>query len=197
MFCPNCGKENQDGVVRCEYCSQPMPAPKVSEPVQQQPQSQEPPTWQQETQQQPPQQPTGQQAPPQQPYGQQPVYGQPQQPYGQQPGAGGPGYIPPAPKDYLVGNIIFTILGCCSIASPINIILGIIGIVFSAQTRSKFKAGDFAGADQASKVAKILFIVNLILVIVGVVAGVFYGIYLFSSGIFDYYYYNYFSLFLP
>ena len=50
------------------------------------------------------------------------------------------------PKNYLVESILVT-LCCCQ---P----LGIVGIVFASQVNTKFTAGDFIGAEQASKDAK-------------------------------------------
>jgi hypothetical protein len=50
------------------------------------------------------------------------------------------------PKNYLIESIIVT-LCCCQ---P----LGIVGIVFASQVNSKFAAGDYVGAQQASKDAK-------------------------------------------
>ena len=104
----------------------------------------------------------GQASPPQQPgYGGQPQSGQPQygQPqYGQpqsgqpQPGYGQPQYgygqAPggPAPSNYLVWAILSTIFCCLP--------LGIASIVFAAQVNSKWAAGDYAGAQEASAKAK-------------------------------------------
>ena len=52
----------------------------------------------------------------------------------------------PQPKNYLVEAILITIF-CCQ---P----FGIVGIVFSSQVNSKYAAGDYNGALQASKDAK-------------------------------------------
>jgi len=51
------------------------------------------------------------------------------------------------PPNYLVFAIIVTIF-CCQI-------LGIVSIVFAAQVNSKWNAGDFEGALDASKNAKL------------------------------------------
>ena len=96
--------------------------------------------------------------PPYQPYGQQP-YGngqQPPMPPYQQSGAP----YPAPPQNYLVWAILSTI--CCS---PI---FGIVSIVFASQVNSKFRAGDVAGAMEASRKAKTWAIVAAV---VGVVCG--------------------------
>lgn len=68
------------------------------------------------------------------------------------PGQGaGPGPVhahPPGPKpeNYLVQSILITL--CCCLP------LGIVAIVFSAQVDSKWSAGDYAGAIEASENAK-------------------------------------------
>lgn len=51
------------------------------------------------------------------------------------------------PPNYLVWAILTTILCCLP--------LGIVSIVFAAQVNSKWEAGDFAGAQNSSKNAKI------------------------------------------
>ncbi len=48
-----------------------------------------------------------------------------------------------APSNYLVGAILCTIF-CCQI-------LGIVSIIYASQVNSKWQAGDFDGARQASK----------------------------------------------
>jgi len=50
------------------------------------------------------------------------------------------------PKNYLVESILVTIFCCLP--------FGIAGIVFASQVNSKYAAGDFDGALQASKDAK-------------------------------------------
>ena len=47
------------------------------------------------------------------------------------------------PSNYLVGAILATIF-CCQV-------LGIVSIVYAAQVNSKWQAGDFEGARQASR----------------------------------------------
>lgn len=94
--------------------------------------------------------PTGPAGTPGPPYGQQPYGQQPydQQPYGQQPyGAVNPwdtfGQPPP---NYLVWAILTTLFCCLP--------LGIVSIVFAAQVGSKWSAGDYYGAHEASRRAK-------------------------------------------
>ncbi|MBB6121395.1 CD225/dispanin family protein [Nocardiopsis algeriensis] len=79
--------------------------------------------------------------------------------YGIPHGHGGP---PPGemPKTYLVHNIL-GILSCAAVA-------GIIGLVFSLQISGKWQAGDYAGAQDASKVAKIMGIIGLVAFVLGV-----------------------------
>lgn len=61
------------------------------------------------------------------------------------------------PKNWLVEAILVTIF-CCQI-------IGIVAIVFAAQVNSKFAAGDYAGAQSASKDAgkwtKVAFFVGI------------------------------------
>ena len=66
------------------------------------------------------------------------------------------------PKNYLVESILVTILCCLP--------LGIVGIIFATQVNSKFDAGDYAGAEKASKQAKQFMMWGLILGLVVLVA---------------------------
>lgn len=69
---------------------------------------------------------------------------------------------PPMPSTYLGWNIAATVL-CC-------IPLGIIGIIYSAMTRSRYDQGDYAGARNASKWASVWLILS---VVFGLIQGVF------------------------
>lgn len=100
-------------------------------------------------------------APDQPAYGQQP-YGQPQ-PFGQQP-YGAPAGSPP--PNYLVPAILATIFCCLP--------LGIASIVFAAQVNGKHAAGDYAGAQEASRKAKQFAIWSLA---AGLVVIVLYGLF--------------------
>jgi archaellum biogenesis protein FlaJ (TadC family) len=53
------------------------------------------------------------------------------------------GDIQTPPSNYLVGAILCTLF-CCQI-------LGIVSIIFAAQVNSKWQAGDYEGARQASR----------------------------------------------
>lgn len=66
------------------------------------------------------------------------------------------------PKNYLVESILVTILCCLP--------LGIVGIIFATQVNTKFDAGDYAGAEKASKQAKQFMMWGLILGLVVMVA---------------------------
>jgi len=69
----------------------------------------------------------------------------------------------PKPPTYLALAIISTILCCLP--------LGIVSIVFSTQVNSKYAAGDYEGAEKASKNAKLFWILAAV---VGVVVGIIY-----------------------
>ncbi|SEA12802.1 CD225/dispanin family protein [Psychroflexus halocasei] len=63
------------------------------------------------------------------------------------------------PNNHLAMAIISTLL-CCQ---P----LGIVSIVYASQVNSKFIAGDYIGAEQASKNAKTWWIVSLAVAAIG------------------------------
>ena len=67
------------------------------------------------------------------------------------------------PQNYLVMAILVTIFCCWP--------LGIPAIVFAAQVNSKFAQGDYAGAEESSKKAKMWSIISLI---AGLVIGLLY-----------------------
>ncbi|MFK5957719.1 MAG: CD225/dispanin family protein [Lutibacter sp.] len=72
------------------------------------------------------------------------------------------------PKNYLVGSILATIF-CCQ---P----FGIVSIVYASQVNSKFAAGDYEGAQKASKKAKSWLMWAVISgLVVGVVFLLIYG----------------------
>ena len=75
------------------------------------------------------------------------------------------------PKNYLVESILVTIFCCLP--------FGIAGIVFASQVNSKYAAGDFDGAIQASKDAKKWMKWGLIS---GVVVIALYLIFIFAIG---------------
>ncbi len=63
------------------------------------------------------------------------------------PVAGASAGLPPKPENYLVWAILATILCCLP--------LGIVSIIFAAQVDSKYQAGDYAGAAESSRKAKV------------------------------------------
>lgn len=69
----------------------------------------------------------------------------------------------PKPPNYLALAIISTILCCLP--------LGIVSIVFSTQVNSKYAAGDYEGAEKASKNAKLFWILAAV---IGLVVGIIY-----------------------
>jgi Interferon-induced transmembrane protein. len=69
---------------------------------------------------------------------------------------------PAKPDNNLVLAIISTVVSlitCCGWVSCIGVILGIIAIVFSTQVDNKYSARDYAGAESASKTAKLLSLI--------------------------------------
>ncbi len=64
------------------------------------------------------------------------------------------------PKNNMALAITGTILGCCS-PCCIGFILGIVAIIMSTQVKKKFEAGDFDGAEKASKNAQLLSYISI------------------------------------
>lgn len=77
------------------------------------------------------------------------------------PGANIPGWLLPA-------SIVATLFCCLP--------TGIVSIVYSVQARSKSQAGDFAGASQAARNARIWLIVSVVLGIVAIILAFVLGI---------------------
>lgn len=82
------------------------------------------------------------------------------------------------PPNYLVFAILTTIF-CCQV-------LGIVSIVYAAQVNSKWASGDFKGAEEASRNAKlwawisagsaiIIWIAFALLGVLGIIAGAIFG----------------------
>lgn len=69
--------------------------------------------------------------------------------------------LPPKPESYLVGGILTTLFCCLP--------LGIVAIVFASQVDGKYARGDYAGAQDAAKNAKLC---TWIAVGIGAVCGV-------------------------
>ncbi len=78
----------------------------------------------------------------------------------------------PMPKNWLVESILVTVLCCLP--------LGIVGIVFASQVQSKYAAGDFTGAknasDQAGKFTKIGFFLGLGVIALYIIAIFAFGV---------------------
>lgn len=169
MFCPNCGTKLEDGAVFCTSCgvriAQDTPTPVQPEqpadsaqqppqseaPVQQPAPAEQPDIWHQAANDAPEdtwQQPAQDQQPP----FEQPIV------TNTMPGGA-------APKDYLVVNIVLTMLCflCCSCINFFGLITGIIGIVSSSQVRKAVAAGDLALADQKSRTAKAMMIATAVI----------------------------------
>ncbi|MCF1765457.1 CD225/dispanin family protein [Corynebacterium argentoratense] len=93
----------------------------------------------------------------------------PSAPQPQQPPQPGNGMM--KPNNFLIPNILATIF-CCLPA-------GIVGIIMSLKVDKLYNAGDIAGAQQASKTAKLWMIASIVL---GIVGGIIYGVVLALSG---------------
>ncbi|MFV0420397.1 MAG: CD225/dispanin family protein [Dysgonomonas sp.] len=79
---------------------------------------------------------------------------------------------PAKPDNNLALSIIATIVSlitCCGWVSCIGVILGIIAIVFSTQVDSKYFAGDYVGAEGASKNARLLAFIAIGTVVLSIV----------------------------
>lgn len=75
---------------------------------------------------------------------------------------------PVKPDNNLVLAIVGAVLGCCS-PCCIGLVVGIVSIVFSTQVDSKYRIGDYVGAENAAKNARILAFVAIGLGILGVI----------------------------
>ena len=77
--------------------------------------------------------------------------------------------VQPPPSNYLVFAILTTIF-CCQI-------FGIISIVYAAQVNSKWYAGDYQGAIDASRNAKlwawVAFGIGFVIGFIGIITGLF------------------------
>lgn len=157
MYCPNCGSANAEGATVCANCGQQL-APTAAPAPPAAPAQQAPPVAPAA-----PVAPAGYAAPPAPPappagYQAQPGYAQPQ-----------PAYTSPAPagqpvKSHLVMAILATIFCCLP--------FGIVGIVFASQVSSKLAAGDYVGAQKASKSAAMW---SWIAIALGLVGGILYA----------------------
>ena len=138
MFCSECGTKMDEGTRFCPTCGHAVNQ-QAAQPASQQPQSSGSYTYQPEPE---------------------PVtYVQTAtQPYSADPN-GANAHIP----DYLVLNIIFSVLALCC-CNCFAVVTGIVGIVFSSGVRTALNAGDLATALSKSKTAKIMMIISIVLV---------------------------------
>ena len=92
-----------------------------------------------------------------------------------------PSMKPAQPKTWLVESILATILCCLP--------FGIAGIVYASKVEGKYNQGDYEGAERASKEAKkwtmVAAICGLAVVLIYVIAIVFFGFSAYQSGEFD------------
>lgn len=185
MRCSHCGTENDDQSATCLGCGRTLRGADQETPPPSTPTG-EPSIWDKGTPvgqggdtwgstppgdalpPPPPAPPPGgaggwQQPPPPPPpgYGYQQPYQQP--PY-QQPGYGYGVPVGPVP-DYLVQSIVLTVLSVCSC---LGLITGILAIVFSAQARTKAASGDYPGAMESAKNARITCWITFGLLMIGI-----------------------------
>lgn len=93
---------------------------------------------------------------------------------------------PPKPNNNLPLAIVGTVLGFCS-PCCIGLILGVIAIVFSTQVDSKYNFGDYFGAENSAKNAKILSFIAIGLGVLGLIWSIIQLITLGTSGFFEHY----------
>lgn len=100
--------------------------------------------------------------------------------YGQQANYGG---LPPQdkPNNYMVMNIIATVVGFLCGGCCIQGIVGIVGIVFSSQVDSKYNQGDLNGAMSSAQTAKIIGIVSLVLSGLAIIGMIIYIIFIVAA----------------
>lgn len=87
-------------------------------------------------------------------------------------GAYGHGGAGPDIPNYLVQSILLTIFTLCTCCIPI----GVIPLIFSLQVNSKKQSGDFAGAAEASRKAKMWCWITLAVALVWFVISLIFGI---------------------
>ena len=69
---------------------------------------------------------------------------------------------------WLILSIVLTVISCCS-TSCLSFIPGVVGIIMAAIAMSGFKKGDVEGCAKKVKIAKIVFIVGAVLLVLGVI----------------------------
>lgn len=107
---------------------------------------------------------------------QQPVQ---QSPYGQMYPSNDPQQ--PMPKTWKTESIVITVLSASICCNLIALILGIIGIVKANSVESRYRAGDFMGAEKDSSTAKVLVIIGGVLVAITAIISIIYIIVLFTN----------------
>ena len=76
------------------------------------------------------------------------------------------------PNNHMGLAITGTILGLCPSLCCINFILGLVAIYFATQVKKKFNQGDYAGAESASKNAKLLSYIAIALFVIGIIISI-------------------------
>lgn len=84
------------------------------------------------------------------------------------------------PNNHMVMAIITTVLSLLS-CTILGAVPGIVSIVFASQVNSKYANGDFDGAEQASKNAKIWWIVGLVVFLLALILMIAFGGYIFAE----------------
>jgi formate hydrogenlyase subunit 3/multisubunit Na+/H+ antiporter MnhD subunit len=72
---------------------------------------------------------------------------------------------PAKPNNHMVMAIVSTVLSVIT-CTFLGLIAGIVSIVFASQVNTKYNAGDYHGAEKASKNAKIAWIVAIVITVV-------------------------------
>lgn len=67
--------------------------------------------------------------------------------------------MPPMPKTYMLWNLVLCLL--C-------VVTGIIGLVFSSKVAQRYNAGDYDGAVEASKNAKLMVLASVVMGLINV-----------------------------
>ena len=79
--------------------------------------------------------------------------------------------ITPTPPNYMVWSIlsvVMTVITCCFCYTIPSLITAIVALVFSSKVTSSANAGNMAGAQQASKNAKLVNLITIGLFVAGV-----------------------------
>ncbi len=82
--------------------------------------------------------------------------------------------MPPRPDNYMVLAIVATVVGACSC---LPLILGVVAIIFASQVESKYRLGDYIGAESSSKNSKLLSIISLVVSAVSIIFVILYWLF--------------------